>query len=582
MLFHQKKRYGDYDLVRLPLPNHWDVLGLLIVFTLIGLLAWAAGAVLSHYSEGQMATIDLSPIHLPYYALRSVFRMLIALCFSLLFTLIFGAWAAKSPRAERLIIPAIDILQSVPVLGFLTISVTVFLALFHGRVLGPECAAIFLIFTAQAWNMILSFYQSLKTLPKDLTEVSHMFQLSAWQRFWRVEVPFALPGLLWNMMLSMSASWVFLVATESISVAGHTIMLPGLGSYIGLAIAEKNSQAIGYVIIAMLLVIFIYDQLLFRPLVAWAEKFKIEDTQEEAVPSSWLLSLFQRARFIQFVRGLFRAGVEVFLSARWGAVSHKKRRYTVFSQQTTRYLDRLFHLLVIAVVGLGSWFLYTHFLKDISIQTVGHLFYLGLITALRVVIILAISSLIWVPIGVRIGLSPRATAMVQPMVQFLAAFPANLLFPFFVMLILRYHLNPNYWLSLLMILGTQWYVLFNVVAGASALPDNLKQVMNTLQVRGWLWWRRFILPGIFPYYITGAITAVGGAWNISILAESVRWGQTHLTATGLGAFIDQVSDAADFPLLVLGIVVMSTYVLLMNHFIWKPLYRFAERRFQIR
>ncbi len=278
---------------------------------------WGASKMMGHYQLGKPIHITLDPFALPYYALRTVLRMLIAMCFSLLFSFIFGTWAAKSRHAERIIIPCIDILQSVPVLGFLTFAIVIFIDLFEGSLLGPECAAIFAIFTAQVWNMTLSFYQSLSTIPKSLREASDMFHLSAWQRFWRVEVPFATPALLWNSMMSMSGSWIFLVAAEAISVGQYQISLPGVGSYIGLAIDQKNLTAIGYVILAMLIVIFLYDQIIFRPLSAWAEKFKAETTANEAVPESWLLNLFQRTQFFQYVGSFLNFGGNKIVNLPW-------------------------------------------------------------------------------------------------------------------------------------------------------------------------------------------------------------------------------------------------------------------------
>ena len=312
MLFSSKNTYAKNEVTTWPIPNYWDALGLLLVLAILVAMAWGAKAMAGQYHLGQVIPIRLDPKVLPYYALRSVIRMFIALACSLAFTLTMGAWAAKNRHAERLIIPMIDVLQSVPVLGFLTITVVGFIVLFRGSMLGPECAAIFAIFTAQVWNMVLSFYQSLRMVPEELQEAATMFHLSAWQRFWRVEVPFAMPGLLWNTMLSMSASWVFLVASEAITVANQHITLPGIGSYIALAIAEKNMLAIVYVIITMFIVIALYDQLFFRPLVAWSEKFKAEEAGSEVVPESWVLNLFQRARFFSVcwaiclcVRGLF-------------------------------------------------------------------------------------------------------------------------------------------------------------------------------------------------------------------------------------------------------------------------------------
>jgi len=581
MFSSSKNTYAKNEVTTWPIPNYWDGVGLLLVLGIIVGIAWGAKAMVGQYHLGQVIHISLDPRELPYYALRSVLRMLIALICSLLFTFTIATWAAKSRQAERLIIPMIDILQSVPVLGFLSITVVGFVVLFKGSLLGPECAAIFAIFTAQVWNMALSFYQSLKTLPHDLHEAADMFHLSAWQRFWRVEVPFAMPGLLWNTMLSMSASWVFLVAAEAITVANQTITLPGIGSYIALAIDRKDMHAIVYVIVAMFVVIALYDQLLFRPLVAWAEKFKAEETGSETVPKSWVLDLFQRARFFHYIGSFFSIFGDAFVNFSWFRRRVKRKRMMVRSSWQ-RFVFWSWNAFVVVAIAVSVWLLLHFIFSAVKPDESLHVIYLGFVTAIRVTVLIIISSIIWVPLGVLIGLSPRASQIVQPVAQFLAAFPANLLFPLVVILIVKYQLNVNIWTSPLMILGTQWYILFNVVAGTMALPKNLQQATSTLNVKGWLWWKRLILPGIFPYYITGAITAAGGAWNISIIAEAVSWGNTHLYATGLGAYIAEVSRQGDFPKLALGIAVMSLYVLVINHLLWKPLYNLAEKRFQIR
>lgn len=580
-MLESKRTYTKNEVTSWPIPNYWDVLALILVVAILFLLGWGAKAMVNRYDIGQPLPISLDPIHLPYYALRTVIRMFIALFFSLLFTFIFGTWAAKSRQAERIIIPLIDILQSVPVLGFLSITVVGFVVLFRGSLLGPECAAIFAIFTAQVWNMTLSFYQSLRTVPENLKEASYMFQLSAWQKFWRVDVPFAMPGLLWNTMMSMSSSWIFLVASEAITVAGHNIKLPGIGSYIWLAIEQKNLSAIGYVILAMFIVIALYDQLLFRPLVAWAEKFKAEETASEIVPESWVLNLFQQTRFFRFIGVLLSDLGEKIVNNR--IFSRKKKRQYIKPNKTLRRIFLiLWNSIILIIIIISSYILIRFIFESVPLKEGANVFYLGFITAIRVTVLIIVSSIIWVPIGVWIGLHPRATQIVQPIAQFLAAFPANLLFPIVVVAIVHFDLNVNVWTSPLMILGTQWYILFNVIAGTAVLPKNLQQAVGTLNVTGWLWWRKLILPAIFPYYITGAITAAGGAWNISIIAEAVSWGNTHLYATGLGAYIAKVSSIGDFPRLALGIAVMSIYVLVLNRVMWKPLYLLAERRYQIR
>jgi NitT/TauT family transport system permease protein len=573
--------YAKVDVNRWPIPNYWDIVALLLVVALICGFGMAAKAMSGHYHLGQVLPISLKPSALPYYALCSVLRMFVALACSLLFTFVFGTWAAKSRQAERLIIPAIDVLQSVPVLGFLSITVVGFIALFKGSMLGPECAAIFAIFAAQVWNMTLSLYQSLRTVPEDLIEAGKMFQLSPWQRYWRIEIPFAMPGLLWNTMMSMSGSWVFLVASEAITVAGHHITLPGVGSYIALAIAHADKAAIAYVIIAMFIVIALYDQVLFRPLVAWAEKFKVEESGSEDIPESWLLNLFQRARFMRFAGIIFEYLGDVFVNAKIFRYQPRRTHWRP-SYQMRRITVLSWNVLITVLVLVSCAFLGRYVYRTVPMVDTLHVVYLGFATAVRVTALIVISSIIWVPIGVWIGMRPRVTKTVQPILQFLAAFPANLLFPIVVIAIVRYHLNVNIWTSPLMILGTQWYILFNVIAGTSSIPKNMHQAVGSLCVTGWLKWRKFILPAIFPFYITGAITAAGGAWNISIIAEAVSWGHTHLYATGLGAYIDKVYTAGDFPRLALGIAVMSLYVLVINRVLWRPLYNMADRKFRIR
>ncbi len=576
-----KNTYTKNEAISWPIPNYWDGLALVLVLGAIVMLVLGAGEMSGHFELGQEIPISLNPSHLPYYAYRSVLRMLIALACSLIFTFTVGTLAAKNKRAERILIPMIDILQSVPVLGYLSFTSIFFIALFRGNMLGPECACIFVIFTAQVWNMTLSFYQSLRTVPEDLKETAAVFHLSAWQKFWRVEVPFAMPGLLWNMMLSMSGSWVYLVASESIAVVNPNIMLPGIGSYIALAIIHTDKIAILYSIAAMLIVIFLYDQLLFRPSVAWSEKFKTEDSASEIVPKSWVLDLFQRAEFFQFLGHYLTLLGDAIVNVKY--FRHRKKISVVRKISLWhKFIVFLWNFVLYGAIVAALIVLYHFIFSSVSKSQMWHVFYLGSVTAIRVIAMIVLSSIIWVPIGVWIGLHPRASQIVQPIAQFLAGFPVNLLFPIAAILIVSFHLNVNIWTSPLMILGAQWYILFNVIAGTIALPKNLKMAASMFHVNGWLWWKRLILPGIFPYYITGVITAAGGSWNISILSEAVSWGHIQLHATGLGAYITHVSLQRNFPDIALGITIMSLYVVFINRTVWRPLYNLAERRYQIR
>lgn len=560
-------------------PNLWDALAFGLLFGALILIVHGGQGTLVPLAALDQTPVSLDPAMLPEYALRTTLRMLAAILASLVFTFAYGALAAKSRRAEMVLIPMLDILQSVPVLGFLSFTVVGFMSLFPGRVLGVELAAIFAIFTSQAWNMTFSFYQSLKTVPRDLDEATRSFRLTGWQRFWRLEVPFSMPGLVWNTMMSMSGGWFFVVASEAISVGDTTITLPGVGSYVALAIKEQNLPAVGWAVLAMLAVILIYDQLLFRPLVAWADKFRVETSASGTAPSSWLLSAARRTRLFQ--RLLLPLGAALSAVPRQrlsvpASVPEEARR--VFSSPLA---DKVWLACVLATAAYCLWTIAAFVATELTLPEVAQAFGLGVLTMLRVVVLIALATLIWVPIGVWIGLRPAWAERVQPLAQFLAAFPANIVFPFAVVAIVRLGLDPDIWLSPLMVLGTQWYILFNVVAGASAFPNDLREAAGTFRIRGWSWWRKVMLPGIFPYYVTGAITASGGSWNASIVAEVASWGDTTLRAHGIGAYIADATAAGDYPRIVLGIAVMSIFVILFNRLLWRPLYVFAGRRLRL-
>jgi NitT/TauT family transport system permease protein len=562
------------------LPNLWDAVAFPLIICLIAMIAVAFHQTLLPIDSLKTQAISLDPENLPEYAMRTTLRMLVAMLASLLFSLIYGTLAAKSRRAEKVLVPILDILQSVPVLGYISFTVTFFIALFPGRVLGVELAAIFALFTSQAWNMTFSFYQSMRTVPRDLIEVSRGFHLTAWQRFWKLDAPFAVPGLIWNMMMSMSGGWFFIVASEAITVGNNTFTLPGVGGYLAQAILSKDIHAVGWVLLTMSIVILAYDQLLFRPLVAWADKFRMENTRSDKAPTSWLLDLLRHTRLIHQI--LTPLGLLFSTIARIPLRLPKRKTAIVGRPQknSSRAGDIIWGAFIILLTLYVAYRVISYAQSGVSLNEVGHVLLLGLITLLRVAVLILISSLIWVPLGVMIGLRPALAGKIQPIAQFLAAFPANLLFPVFVIAIVHFHLNPDIWLSPLIVLGTQWYILFNVVAGASAFPNDYREAAANFHIRGWQWWRKVMLPGIFPYYITGAITASGGAWNASIVSEFVQWGDTQVTAHGLGAYIAKTTAAGDFPKIILGVAVMSLFVTLFNRLLWRPLYAYAESRFR--
>jgi NitT/TauT family transport system permease protein len=564
--------------VRLPLPNRRDLIALPLVLGLVFIVAWAGGQMSGPYAPGQELPLTLDPRALPGYALYTVLRMAAALGLSLLFTLVYATLAAKNRYAERILIPMLDVLQSVPILGYLSITVAGFVALFPGSLWGVQMAVIFAVFTSQAWNMTFSLYQSLKTVPRDLTEAAATYQLPAWQRFWRLELPFAMPGLVWNAMMSVSGGWFFVVAAEAITVGGHQVMVPGVGSYIALAIQERNLGAIGWAILTMLLVILLYDALLFRPVIAWADKFKFDTASAEPAPESRVLDFLQRTRLLR--RAAVVPGLLWQLSLRL-SVRPARPPAARTGEAWSRGAELAFNILLgllLAAVAVAVWRIVP---RDFGWAEVGHVFLLGLATAARVFVLVILASLVWVPVGIWIGQRPKLARRVQPLAQFLAAFPANLLFPLVVVFIVHFHLNVDVWTSPLMILGSQWYILFNVIGGAAALPSELKEASRNLGLRGWLRFRRLLLPGVFQSYVTGALTASGGAWNASIVAEVVSWGSHTLVATGLGAYIAEATAAGDVHRVALGTGVMALFVIAFNRFVWHRLYRFAETRWRL-
>jgi NitT/TauT family transport system permease protein len=558
--------------------SRWDVLAVLLIVGLLWFLGEASRHVFQPLADLQRSPPSLDPSHLPEYAARTTLRMLVAMALSLLFTFTYATLAAKNRNAERLLIPLLDILQSVPILGFISVTVVFFMALAPGKVLGAEFAAIFAIFTSQAWNMAFSFYQSLRTVPTELTEASRNFRLSPWMSFWRIDVPFAMPQLIWNMMMSMSGSWFFVVASEAISVGNTTVTLPGVGSYIALAIQQQNLKAVMWAILTMLVVILIYDQILFRPLVAWADRFRFDQEPGIIVPESWVLNVLRQSRIVDRLTRPFGA---LWRRTLIGTPPDSLATIRPASKQRPGWITFQWGLVVLVLAVLALWQTISFFVEGITLADVGTAFLLGFYTLIRVAVLIALASLIWVPVGVWVGTRPYATLVVQPIAQFLAAFPANVVFPIVVSAIVAWKLDPNIWLSPLMILGTQWYILFNVIAGASAIPNELRAAGANFRVRGLLWWRRIALPAVLPFYVTGAITASGGSWNASIVAEVASWGNEHLEAKGLGAYIAQQTDAGDFHRIVLGIVVMSFYVVLINRVLWRPLYEYAERKFRM-
>jgi NitT/TauT family transport system permease protein len=563
-----------------------DVLVLIFIFSLLYSVLNLVGGMKVPFSPGQVIVVSLDPWNLPYYAGRSLLRMFIAYGASLLFTFIYGYLAAKHRTAEKVLIPLLDILQSVPVLGFLSVTIVWFMSLFPGSLLGVELASIFAIFTAQAWNMTFSFYHSLITIPEDLKEAADVLRLNAWQRFVRLEAPFSMIGLVWNSMMSFGGAWFFLAASEAISVLGKNIVLPGIGSYLATAIAAGDIKAVLYSMATMIIMIVAVDQLFWRPLVVWSQIFKMEQTGATIAPTSFVYDILQGSAIVKYFNiyifsppgKLFGRAMDM-LAVNAGKASKTVRRAGY---------DKIATIVISTLVALGFVILavspirqgYSLISKS-SWEQLLQIAEMGVFTLGRVLAAICIGALWTVPVGVWIGLNPRISKLMQPIIQIAASFPANMLFPFVTVLFLEWHFNFQYGSILLMLLGTQWYILFNVIAGAMAIPNDLQEAGRVYKLKGWRKWKTLIIPGIFASLITGCITASGGAWNASIVAELVVWKGTTLQATGLGAFIDRSTAQGDWAGIILGLMVMCLIVVTVNRLLWRRLYHLSEIKYHL-
>jgi NitT/TauT family transport system permease protein len=548
------------------------------ILTLLYVAARVGAESLVHFNPPEtVPSISLDPSNLPNYAARSTLRMFVALVASTVFTFVYGYAAARSRRAEKVLVPLLDILQSVPVLGFLSVTVTAFIALFRGSLLGLEAASIFAIFTGQAWNMTFSFYQSLRSVPAELDEMATLYRLSRWERFTRLELPAAALGLVWNAMMSFGGGWFFLAASEAISVLNRQYTLPGLGSYVAAAIEARDVHALAWAILTMITLIFAIDQFFWKPLVTVADRYKLELSAGEQ-RRFWLVDLWRAAslpgHLSRVTRPLFRA------------IDRVMRRMTPAPAETvaakpSRIADAIYFtalaLVTTGLVAAAARFVFS----EVGGREVLHAARLGLLTCARVLALIAVSTLIWTPVGVAIGFSPRLARISQPIVQILASFPANFLFPFATLGFIRFGISLNWGSMLLMALGSQWYLLFNVIGGAQAVPNDLREMAASIGLERGRAWLKLIGPAIFGSWVTGAITASGGAWNASIVSEIVSWGDTTLTASGLGSYISQATAKGDWPRIVLGVGLMSVFVVGFNRLLWRRLYDLAESKYRL-
>ncbi|MFW0893761.1 ABC transporter permease [Gardnerella sp. Marseille-Q9181] len=527
--------------------------------------------------KGIPSAVSTDLINLPYYTLRSVFRMMLALIASLIFTIVYGSLAARSRRLGKVLIPLLDILQSVPILGFLSATVTIWLVIFPGSMMGVEAASIFAIFTSQAWNMTFSFHRSLLSEPKELDEAVRSLQLTHWQRFWVLDMPNAMIPLLWNCMMSVGGGWFFLTASEMISVNNHTYALPGVGSFVAQSAAENKLGNIWWAILSMIVVVLAIDFFLWKPLTAWAERFRITQSASDEERKSAVLTLIRHSHADEVISKLFspiREWLEI-VTRPFGRTGSQWPR-----KASQRKLGDLVFNIVMAVLilGLAAQMLYFVATRT-GLQEFATAGALGALTFARVAVLIFVSSLIWVPVGVYIGMNPKISRIMQPVVQILASFPANFIFPFAMMWFMAWHIDLGWGSIILMALGTQWYILFNVIAGASAIPDDLREMTRSFRLNRVLKWKTLVLPAIFGSWCTGGITAAGGAWNASIVAEIVEYGKNHMATQGLGAYITNATTVGDSVKTLVGVTVMSLIVVLSNRLFWTPLQRYSAKRF---
>ena len=559
----------------------WSLL--LDLAVLAALLAGIEGlVVITRYWFGAVtpaAHISRSPRALPLYAFYSVVRMGVAYVLSLLFALVYGYVAAYNRRLEALMVAILDILQSIPVLSFLPGVMLAMVALFPTRQLGVEFGAIVLIFTGQVWNMAFSFYASLKSIPRELREAARIFGFGKWQRFVELELPYGAIGLVWNSMVSVAGGWFFLMACETFVLGKRDFRLPGLGSYLQSAASAGDQGAIWWGIGALVAVILLIDQFVWRPAIAWSDKFKFEQVESSVQPRSAVLNLLRRSNVLE----RFHAAVMAPVNERIN-LALARRTPVPAAEQEPSQLRMVVSMIAGALIGGAILFALWQMIMTLKTLTGAEL--LSTLegtgaTFGRVLASLIISALWTIPVGVAIGFNPKLARIAQPFAQLAASIPATALFPVILLALIRIGGGLGVGSILLMLLGTQWYVLFNVIAGAMAIPTDLKEVADVFRFPRWDRWRTVILPGIFPYLVTGMVTASGGAWNASIVAEYFHLKGQTLQTLGLGAQISSASDAGNWDLLLLSTIVMATLVVTVNRLLWRRLYRLAQTRFKL-
>lgn len=554
----------------------------------IGLACFYGVVLLARYWFGHPEpeiVISQSPRALPLYAFYSVVRIGLAYLLSLVFAVGYGYVAAYNPRIEALMIAALDILQSIPVLSFLPGVMLAMVALFPTRQIGVEMGAILLIFTGQVWNMAFSFYSSIKSIPKELSEAAGVYKFSALQRLIQLELPFAAIGLVWNSMVSVAGGWFFLMACEMFVLGTRDFRLPGLGSYLQTAASRDNGVAMLWGLTAMVLIIVATDQLIWRPVIAWSDRFKFEQVESKGRVRSPLLHLLQQSKAAQM---LHRHGGAGLLEQAYQRLARRRllavKRAEGSSPSRSGLPSAWARILIFVLAGAAVLYAAVHavgLLREVHGSQVRQILVGAIATFLRVNVSLLLASLWTIPVGVAIGFNPRLARIAQPLAQIAASVPATALFPVLLLALLKLGGGMGIGSIALMLLGTQWYILFNVIAGAMAIPNDLKEVSTLFHFTTLQRWRTVILPGIFPFLLTGLVTASGGAWNASIIAEYFHLKGQTMQTIGLGAQISSATDHGQFQLLLLATIVMALMVVTINRLVWRPLFRIAETRYRL-
>lgn len=571
------------------LPSAFSLVDV-VVLAALGATVYGLVSIGSEWSGVLRPTVEinLSPWALPQYTMFSLFRGFAAYVLSLVFTLIYGRVAAYNARAEKVMVPLLDILQSIPVLGFLPGLVLALVAMFPRSNFGLELSCVIMIFTGQAWNMTFSFYHSLRSIPAELGDAARVYRLTSWQRFLELELPYSAVGLVWNSMMSMAGGWFFLTVCEAFVLRGKDFRLPGIGSYMSVAIEKDNMPAMIYGVVAMVVMIVAVDQLFWRPIVAWSQKFKFEETESADQAGSVVLDLLQKSHLLRWVDtrvwtplvAMAEAPVTPVPVGGAMAVDNETQPGFELGKIVRKMMTWLVGIAALAAVGWGAVNVVL-LLMQLHQSDWLHVGSVTVLTFLRVTAAVVLGTIWTVPAGVVIGLNPRLSRALQPIIQIMASFPAPMVYPLALLALHWAGVDINWGSIALMLLGTQWYILFNVIAGAMAIPNDLREAAVVYRMSGWERWRRLILPAIFPYLVTGWVTAAGGAWNASIVAEAVQSGKETLTADGLGATISLATNQGEFAMLAACVLAMCIAVIGVNRILWQPLYQVAEERYSL-